>query len=154
MPASQRSNKEKKKEERGGGFKGIPSMTLRQGIHTPALLDREPPRAITALQILEPVHRDAACARGELQQSALLLRIPRLDHVPEIAYHGVGLRVAPVVGVFLPVVDVDVRDAADEKLELALVEDVDEVRGYELVETGDEGVELLRDAFLDAPFRH
>jgi hypothetical protein len=37
----------------------------------------------------------------------------------------VVLRVAAVVGVLLPVVHVDVGDTADEKLELALVEDVD-----------------------------
>jgi hypothetical protein len=54
--------------------------------------------------------------------------------------------------VLLPVVHVDVRDAADQQLELALVEDVDEVCRDELVEAGDEGGELLFDPLLDAPF--
>jgi hypothetical protein len=66
--------------------------------------------------------------------------------------HLVVLRVPAVVGVLLPVLDVDVGDAADEELELALVEDVDQVRGDELVEAGYKGVELFRDSLLDAPF--
>jgi hypothetical protein len=53
---------------------------------------------------------------------------------------------------FLPVVDVDVGDTADEELELALIEDVDEVGGDELVEAAYKGLELLFDALLDAPF--
>lgn len=51
----------------------------------------------------------------------------------------------------LPVVNVDVGDTADEELELALVENVDEVGGDQLVEALDERVELLLDALLDAP---
>ena len=54
---------------------------------------------------------------------------------------------------FFPVVDVNVCDAADEEFEFAFVEDVDEVRGDEFVEAGDEGVELGGDTFLDSPFR-
>jgi hypothetical protein len=41
---------------------------------------------------------------------------------------------------------------ADEQLQLALVEDVDEVCRDQLVEAGDECVELLFDALLDTPF--
>lgn len=45
--------------------------------------------------------------------------------LPEVDDDLVGFGVASVVGVFLPVLDVDVGDAADEQLEFALVEDVD-----------------------------
>jgi hypothetical protein len=60
--------------------------------------------------------------------------------------------VAAVVGVLFPVLDVDVGDTADEQLEFALVEDVDEVGGDELVEASDKSLELLFDALLDSPF--
>lgn len=63
----------------------------------------------------------------------------------------VAFGVSAVVGVLLPVVNVDVGDTADEELELALVENVDEVGGDQLVEALDERVELLLDALLDAP---
>ena len=53
---------------------------------------------------------------------------------------------------FLPVVDVDVGDTADQELEFALVEDVDKVGGNQFVEACDEGVELLFYALFDLPF--
>jgi hypothetical protein len=127
-------------------------MTLRQLIRLPRLLNRKPARSITPLQILKPIHRNPRRARRKLQETGLLLGVPATDALPEVLYDFVVLRVAAVVGVLLPVVDVDVGDAADEQLEFALVEDVDQVRGDELVEARDEGLELLFDALLDAPF--
>lgn len=135
-----------------GGMEYTPSMTLRQRPHLPSLLDRKPPRPITALQILKPINGDPTRPRGKLEQSTLLLRIPGADHLPEILDHLILFLVAAVVGMLLPVVDVDVGDAADQQLKLALVEHVDEIGGNELVEAGDEGVELFRDALLDLPF--
>jgi hypothetical protein len=127
-------------------------MTLRQLIRLPRLLNRKPARSITTLQILEAIHRNPARTRRKLQETGFLLGVPAADALPEVLYDFVVLRVAAVVGVLLPVVDVDVGDAADEQLEFALVEDVDQVRGDELVEARDEGLELLFDALLDAPF--
>ncbi len=131
-----------------------PSVTLRQRVNLARLLDGKSPRSITPLQILEPVDRNPTCAGGKLQQPALLLGIPRPDNLPEILYHLVLLLVAAVIGVFLPVIDVDVRDAADQEFELALVEHVDQVGGNELVEAGDEGVELFRHPLLDLPLSY
>lgn len=127
-------------------------MTLRQRINVPTLLDRKPSRSITPLQILEPIDGNPTRPRRELQQPRLLLRVPRADHLPEVLDHLILFLVAAVVGVFLPVLDVDVGDAADQELEFTLVEHVDEIGGDELVEAGDEGVELLLDTFLDLPF--
>lgn len=138
------------------------------------LLDREAAGAIGALQVLEAVDRDARCARGELQEARFLLGVPAADdlwvgrvsevvtrgvwlglrmfaYLPEVLHDEITLGVAAVVGVFLPVVDVDVRDTTDEEFELALVEDVDEVGGDELMEALDESVELLLHALLDTP---
>lgn len=127
-------------------------MTLGQRTHLARLLNGKPPRPITALQILEPIDRDTTRPRRELQQPRLLLGIPRPNHLPEVLDDVVLFLVAAVVGVFLPVVDVDVGYATDQEFEFALVEDVDEVGGDELVEAGDEGGELFGDAFLDLPF--
>lgn len=52
----------------------------------------------------------------------------------------------------LPVLDVDICDPPNKKFEFALVEDIDKVLGNQLVESGYEGLELLLDSFLNAPF--
>ena len=52
-----------------------------------------------------------------------------------------------------PVLDINVGNAANEKLEFALIEDVDQVGRDQLVEASDESIELLFDSLLDAPFR-
>jgi hypothetical protein len=127
-------------------------MTFGQRSNLTRLFNRKPSRPIGALQILEAIHRDPARPRRKLQQSTLLLRVPRSNHLPEILDHVVLLLVAAVVGVFLPVVHVDVGDTADEEFELALVEDIDQVGGDELVKAGDEGPELFGDTLLDLPF--
>ena len=129
-------------------------MTLRQLPRLPRLLNRKPSRPITPLQILKPIHGNTTRPRGKLQKPTLLLRIPTPNALPEMLNHLVVLGVASVIGVFLPVLHVDIGDTADEELEFALVEDVDEVGGDEFVEAGYEGVELFRDALLDAPFSY
>jgi hypothetical protein len=126
-------------------------MTLRQRIDLSRLLNRETSRPITTLQIFKSIDWDAGRSCRELQESALLLRVPRADHLPEVLDHLVALLVAAIVGMLLPVFHVDVGDTADEELEFALVKDVDELGGDELVEAGDEGVELLFDSGLDLP---
>lgn len=45
--------------------------------------------------------------------------------LPEVDNDFVGFRVTSVVGVLLPILDVDVGDTTDEELQFALVEDVD-----------------------------
>lgn len=74
-------------------------------------------------------------------------------YLPEVLDHRVLLVVAAVVGVLHPVVHVDFTDTANEKLQLSLVKDVYEIRGYELVEALDESVKLLFDTLLNTPFR-
>lgn len=126
-------------------------MTLRQRIDLARLLNRETSRPITALQILETVDGDTGRPRRKLQQPRLLFRVPRADHLPEVLDHLVALLVPAVVGMLLPVLDVDVGDTTDEELELALVKDIYEFGGDKLVEAGDEGVELLLYSGLDLP---
>jgi len=67
-------------------------------------------------------------------------------------YHRITFSVATVVGVLLPVIDINICDTANEQLKLALVEDVDQVGRDELVEALYESVELLVDTLLNAPF--
>ena len=127
-------------------------MRLGQLLRLASLLNRKPSRPVAALQVLEAVDGDTRGTCGELQQTRLLLGVPAADALPEVLDNLVVLRVPAVVGVLLPVLDVDVGDTADQQLELALVEDVDQIRGNEFVETAQERVELLFDALLDAPF--
>lgn len=128
-------------------------MTLGQLGNLARLLNRKATRAIRALQVLEAVDGDAAGAGCKLEQTALLLRVPAADALPKVLDDLVRLGVASVVRVLLPVLDVNVGDAADEELQLALVKHRNQVRRDQLVEARDEGLELLLDPLLDAPFR-
>jgi hypothetical protein len=121
-------------------------------IRLTGLLNRESSRSITSLQILEAIDWNTRRSRSKLQQTGFLLSIPAADALPEVLDDFVVLRVAAVVGVFLPVFHVDVGDTSDEEFEFALIENVDEIGGDELVEAGEEGLELLLDALLNPPF--
>lgn len=72
-------------------------------------------------------------------------------YLPEVLHHDITFGVAAVVGVLLPVVNVDVCDTSYEQLKLALVEHVDQVCGDELVEALHEGVKLLLHTLLNTP---
>lgn len=79
-------------------------MTPRQPPHISTFLNREPPRAIGALEILEAVDGDARGAGGELEEAGFALGGPGAEEGPEPCYDGVGGGVAAVVGEFGPVV--------------------------------------------------
>jgi hypothetical protein len=75
-----------------------------------------------------------------------------VTYLPEVLYHRIAFGVTAVIGMLLPVVDIDICDTTNEQLKLALIEDVDKVGRDELVETLHKGIELLIDTLLDAPF--
>jgi len=127
-------------------------VALRQLALLPTFLNCKPPRPIRALQVLESVDWNTARSRGELQQTTLLLCVQRSNALPEVLDDSIGLRVPTVVRMFLPVVDINVCYTTDEQLQFTLVEDVDQVGWDELMESSNEGVELLFDALLNAPF--
>lgn len=72
-----------------------------------------------------------------------------VTYLPEVLYHRITFSVAAVIGVLLPVVDINICDTANEQLELALVEDVDQVLRDELAEARHERVKLLLDTLRD-----
>merc|ERR1712230_9234 len=117
-----------------------------------ALFNCESSWTIRALQVFEAVDRDMRCTSGKLQKSALLLCVPTANALPEVLHDWVILGVSAVVSVLLPVVDINVCYTTDEEFQLTLIEDVDEIGRDELVETGDESIELLLNALLDTPF--
>lgn len=127
-------------------------MRLGQRGDFPRLLNGKPPRPIAALQVLKAVNGNARGTRCELQEARFLLRIPGPYDLPEVLDHFVLLLVAAVIGVFLPIFNVDICNAANKKLQFTLVEDVDEVSWDKFVESGDESVELLLYSFLNFPF--
>jgi hypothetical protein len=128
-------------------------MCLGQVLRITSLLNGKATWPIRALQVLEAADGDLGRARRELEQAGLLLGRPGADGLPEPDDDLVRLGVGAVVGVAGPIVDVDLADAADEELELALVKDVDELLRDELVEARHERLELVLDPLLDAPLR-
>lgn len=71
---------------------------------------------------------------------------------PEVLDNFIGLRVASVIGMLLPVFHINIRNTANEQLELACVEDIDKIRRDQFVEACYKGRELLLDPLLDPPF--
>ena len=130
----------------------IPCVRLGKLIRLAGLLNRKSPGPVRTLQILEAVDGDTRGTGGELQQTRLLLRVPAANAFPEVLNNLIILGVSTVVGVLLPVLDVDICDTTDKKLELALIKNIDQILWNKLVEPAKEGVELLLDAFLNAPF--
>lgn len=104
------------------------------------------------MQILESVDGDTRGTSGELEKTRLLFGVPGANDLPEILDDLVLLLVTAVVGVLLPVVNVDVGDTTDEELKLALIEDVDKIRWDQLVEAGHESVELFLNTLHNLPF--
>jgi hypothetical protein len=54
-----------------------------------------------------------------------LLGVPAADTLPEVLDHLVVFRVSTVVGVLLPVFNVNIGNTTNEQFEFALVENVD-----------------------------
>lgn len=129
----------------------IPSMRLWKSVRVAGLLDSKSPRAIASLQIFESVDRDTRCSRSELEKPRLLFGIPRADDLPEVLNNFILLLISTVIGVLLPIIDIDIRNTANQKLQLALVKHVDKIRWDELMESVDESIELLLYSLLDLP---
>lgn len=129
-------------------------MTLWQSVDLTCLFDGKSSWTITTLEIFETIDRDSACSSCKLQETTLLFCIPRSNHFPEVLNDFVLLLVATVIGVFLPVVYVDISNTANEKLEFTLVKHVDKISRNQFVETSDEGIELFLDSLHDFPFSH
>lgn len=127
-------------------------MRLWKLIRFTSLLDREPSRSITTLEILETVDRDTRSTSSELQETRLLFGIPAADTLPEVLNDLVVFSVTTVIGVLLPVLNIDICDTTDKEFELTFIEDVDKIRRNKLVEAGDEGLELLLNTLLNTPF--
>jgi len=127
-------------------------MTLWQGIDFAGLLDRESSGTVTPLQVFESIDGNSRCARGKLQEPALLLGIPRSDGLPEVLDDFILLLITAIVCMFLPVIDINICNAADEELQFSFVKHIHQIWGDQLVETGDEGVELFLNTLHDLPF--
>ena len=129
----------------------VPSMTLGQSIDLASLLNRKSPRPITTLQILEAVDGNAARSGSKLQESRFLFRIPRSDDLPEVLDDLVLFLVSAIIGVFLPIIHIDIGDTTNQKFKFTLVENIDQISRNKFVEAGDESVELLLNTSLDLP---
>ena len=75
-----------------------------------------------------------------------------LTHGPKVLDDFILFSVPSIVCMFLPVVDIDIRDTTNKQFEFPFVKNVNKVRGNQFVEPSNESVELLFNSFLDPPF--
>lgn len=78
----------------------------------------------------------------------------RGTHFPEVLNDFVVLSVAAIVGMLLPIIDINIRDTTNQQLQFSFIENVDEIGWYQLIETREESLELLLDSFLNSPLRN
>lgn len=90
--------------------------------------------AIHSLELLEAVERHLGGTCDKLDELGTLFLVKRADGAPEPLDLRRRRVVVVVLGVALPVVNVDVGQTRDEQLELLLVEDRDELGGDDVVE--------------------
>lgn len=97
-------------------------------------VDVELAHTIHALQFLETVEGDLTRAGHELQQLGSLFLIEGADGTPEPLDLGRGSGIVVVLGVVLPFIHVDLGQTGDQKLELLLVEDGNQIRWNDFME--------------------
>lgn len=97
-------------------------------------MDIEPCKSVHAFKLFEAIQRDLGCAGDELEELGAFFLVEGAYGAPE----PLDLRrcrcVVVVVGVVLPVVDVDVWQTGDEELKLLFVEDSDQFSRDDVVE--------------------
>src|ERR1700737_4893893 len=129
-------------------------MGFWQIVNLPCFFDSKASRSITSLKVLEAVDWDTGGACGKLEETRFLLAIPASNSLPEELDNFIRLSVASIVGVFLPILNVNLCNSTNKELELSLIEDIDKISRNQLMETTDERLELLIDTFLNPPFDH
>lgn len=98
-------------------------------------VDVESAEAVHTFKLLESVERDLASSRDELQQLGLLFLVERSHGAPEPSDLRRGSSVVVVLGIALPIIHVDFWQSGDQKLKFLLVENGDELRGDNVMET-------------------
>lgn len=109
---------------------------------------------IHSLQLLEAVQRHFARARDKLQQLRALLLVEAPHGSPEPLNLWRTRRVVVILGVVLPIVHIDLRHTRDEEFEFLFGKDRDEVGRDNVIEAGQEGIELLLNGCEELVFRH
>jgi hypothetical protein len=110
-------------------------MAARQAVlRTVVSMDVKSRESIHALELFEAVQWHLGCARDELEQLGAFFFVERSNGAPEPLDLRGRRCVIVVVGVVLPVVDVDVRETGNEELEFLFIEDSDQFGGNNVVE--------------------
>lgn len=111
--------------------------------------------AVATLQFSEAIHGHARCARHELQESQPQLVRERIHGHPEPLDHPmVGVILAFVDRVQLPVLNIHVPQTRQQELEFFRVEDEDASLWHNLSETFHKARHLFFDALHEPPLDH
>lgn len=97
-------------------------------------MDVESTKPVHTLELAEAVERYFAGSGNELKKLGSLFLVERAHGAPEpLDLCGRG-GVVMILGIVLPIVHVDIREAGDEKLELLFVEDRYQFGGNNVME--------------------
>lgn len=98
-------------------------------------MDVESTEAVHALKFLEAIERYLAGSGNKLQQFGTLLLVVGSNSSPEPLDLRGRSSVVVILGIALPVVNINFRKTRNQKLQLLLVEDCDEVSRNNVMET-------------------
>ena len=98
----------------------------------------------------EALDRNFRASCHKLNEFSSLTIIKVLQRLPE-QQHWLGVSIiALIVGILFQIIDIDLLQARNEKLEFTIVEDFDKVFRYDLEQALFEGVHLGRDRLFEA----
>ncbi|GIX66156.1 uncharacterized protein BcabD6B2_55920 [Babesia caballi] len=120
-----------------------------QAVAGEGAVDGDELRAAHTHEVLETADGHAARAGDKLQKGSEGVLVEPLQKLPEPHNLIAGLGVVDVLHVLAQVGEVNGGDAADEQLELLVVENGNQLRGNQLLEAGHEGLQLVLDAVGD-----
>mmetsp|Transcript_40760 Transcript_40760/g.70537 ORF Transcript_40760/g.70537 Transcript_40760/m.70537 type:complete len:364 (+) Transcript_40760:292-1383(+) len=109
------------------------------------LVDRKALRTAHSLQVRESTQWHLAGASDKLQERRALFSVEALERIPEPHNNLVTRAVLVVVRVCLQFRHIHVRQAADQELQFGRGEDTHQLRGHEVIEALQEGVDLRAD---------
>lgn len=98
-------------------------------------MDVEFAHAVHTLQLLEAVERNLTRTGHELQQLGPLFFVEGADRTPEPLDLRRRSGVVVVLGVVFPFIHVDFRQTGNQQLQFLFVEDGDQIRGNDFMET-------------------
>jgi len=97
-------------------------------------VDAKPSVTVHALKLFEPIEWNFACTSDELQKFGALFLVEGSNSTPEPLNLWRSRVIIVVLGVVLPIIDIDFRHTRNQQFQLAFVKDGNELSRDDIME--------------------